>query len=214
MSRKPTRERSRWRSRRPDARAGRPHQTHLEADHLLQLRSRVDERWQEGGSRSSCPNFEGLNSQTISRSSAMSAACALRAKRATSSAMEFLDARRLTGPSLIFDGPGCILDVACTPDEADRSYPVWADNVGRMLEELDWPSAEFASGNCRAASAWRSPPRLTRSMRRRKSTNGPGLPVHSNWAYAERSRTSTKRWRRCAHRDAEEANRRADVADR
>ena len=58
--------------------------------------------------------------------------------------MEFLDARRLTGPSLIFDGPACILDVACAPDEADTLVPVWADNVGRMLEALDWPSAEFA----------------------------------------------------------------------
>ena len=59
--------------------------------------------------------------------------------------MEFLDARRLTGPSLIFDGPACILDVACTPQEADRLIPVWAEHVSRMLEALDWPSAEFAS---------------------------------------------------------------------
>ena len=58
--------------------------------------------------------------------------------------MEFLDARRLTGPSLIFDGPACILDVACTLDEAEQLIPVWAENVGRMLEALDWPSAEFA----------------------------------------------------------------------
>jgi len=58
--------------------------------------------------------------------------------------MEFLDARRLTGPSLLFDGPACILDVACSADEAERLVPVWADNVGRMLEALDWPSAEFA----------------------------------------------------------------------
>lgn len=59
--------------------------------------------------------------------------------------MEFLDARRLTGPSLIFDGPGSILDVRCTPEEADRLIPVWANNVARMLEALDWPSAQFAS---------------------------------------------------------------------
>ena len=58
--------------------------------------------------------------------------------------MEFIDARRLTGPNVIFDGVGSILDVACTPDEADQIIPVWADNVGRMLEALDWPSAEFA----------------------------------------------------------------------
>ena len=59
--------------------------------------------------------------------------------------MEFLDARRLTGPNLIFDGPGSILDVSCTAEEADRLVPAWANNVSRMLEALDWPSAKFAS---------------------------------------------------------------------
>jgi UDP-N-acetylmuramyl tripeptide synthase len=59
--------------------------------------------------------------------------------------MEFLDARRLTGPSLIFDGPGSILDVSCTPEEADRLIPVWANHVARMLEALDWSSAHFSS---------------------------------------------------------------------
>lgn len=59
--------------------------------------------------------------------------------------MEFLDARRLTGPSLIFDGPGAILDVSCTPDEADRYIPVWQSNVARMLAELEWEGTQFAS---------------------------------------------------------------------
>ena len=59
--------------------------------------------------------------------------------------MEFLDARRLTGPNLIFDGPGSILDVSCTPGEAGRLIPVWANHVARMLETLDWPSAKFSS---------------------------------------------------------------------
>src|SRR5210317_543167 len=58
--------------------------------------------------------------------------------------MEFIDARRLTGPNIVFHNVGSILDVSCTPDEADQLIPVWADNVGRMLEALDWPSAEFA----------------------------------------------------------------------
>jgi cyanophycin synthetase len=58
--------------------------------------------------------------------------------------MKFIDARRLTGPNVIFDGVGSILDVSCTDDEAERLIPVWADNVGRMLEALDWPSAELA----------------------------------------------------------------------
>jgi UDP-N-acetylmuramyl tripeptide synthase len=58
--------------------------------------------------------------------------------------MEFLDARRLTGPNVVFDNVGSILDVACTSEEAELLVPVWADNVARMLEALDWPSAEFA----------------------------------------------------------------------
>ena len=58
--------------------------------------------------------------------------------------MEFIDARRLTGPNVIFDGVGSILDVACTAEEGEELVPVWADKVGRMLEALDWPSAEFA----------------------------------------------------------------------
>lgn len=63
--------------------------------------------------------------------------------------MEFLDARRLTGPSLIFDEPGSILDVSCTPEEADLLIPVWANHVARMLQALDWPSAHFASRKLR-----------------------------------------------------------------
>ena len=59
--------------------------------------------------------------------------------------MEFLDARRLTGPSLMFDGPGSILDVSCTQDEAKRLMPVWAEHVASMLEALDWPSAKLSS---------------------------------------------------------------------
>ncbi|MDX2410985.1 MAG: Mur ligase family protein [Woeseiaceae bacterium] len=57
--------------------------------------------------------------------------------------MEFLDARRLTGPSLLFDGPGAILDVLCSKDEAQRLIPVWRKHVERMLTELAWESSEF-----------------------------------------------------------------------
>jgi cyanophycin synthetase len=59
--------------------------------------------------------------------------------------MEFLDARRLTGPSLIFDGPGSILDVSCSAEEADRLIPVWQSNVERMITELGWDDAHFAA---------------------------------------------------------------------
>jgi cyanophycin synthetase len=59
--------------------------------------------------------------------------------------MEFLDARRLTGPSLLFDGPGSILDVRCTEAEARRLIPVWEAHVRRMLEELAWDDCELQS---------------------------------------------------------------------
>ncbi|MGI9270556.1 MAG: Mur ligase family protein [Woeseiaceae bacterium] len=58
--------------------------------------------------------------------------------------MEFLDARRLTGPSLLADGPGTILDVACTPDDADRLIPAWTKHVERMLADLGWSDCEFS----------------------------------------------------------------------
>jgi len=59
--------------------------------------------------------------------------------------MEFLDARRLTGPSLLADVPGAILDVACTAADADRLIPVWIRHVERMLVDLDWTDSEFSS---------------------------------------------------------------------
>ena len=45
----------------------------------------------------------------------------------------------------MFDGPGTILDVSCTSEEARALLPVWANHVARMLEALDWPDARFAS---------------------------------------------------------------------
>jgi len=59
--------------------------------------------------------------------------------------MEFLDARRLTGPSLLFDGPGAILDVLCSEDEARRLIPVWRKHVERMLSQVGWEGCEFQS---------------------------------------------------------------------
>jgi cyanophycin synthetase len=52
--------------------------------------------------------------------------------------MELLDARRLTGPSLLADGPGAILDVACSPADAGRLIPVWKQHLTRMLADLGW----------------------------------------------------------------------------
>ena len=57
--------------------------------------------------------------------------------------MEFLDARRLTGPSLLANGHGTILDVGCTESEADRLIPVWKKHIEQMLADLAWDACEF-----------------------------------------------------------------------
>ena len=59
--------------------------------------------------------------------------------------MEFLDARRLTGPSLLFDAPGSILDVQCDAEKATQLVPVWEKHVRHMLDELHWQGCEFES---------------------------------------------------------------------
>lgn len=72
--------------------------------------------------------------------------------------MEFLDARRLTGPNLFLNGPGAVLDVRCTEDEANRLVPIWKQNVRRMLDAVGWGWARthtrhFSSGVSMAFSA-------------------------------------------------------------
>ena len=59
--------------------------------------------------------------------------------------MQFLDARRLTGPSLLFDGHGSILDVACSAEEAEQLAAAWRRHVDRMLAELGWQDVELAT---------------------------------------------------------------------
>lgn len=52
--------------------------------------------------------------------------------------MEFLDARRLTGPNLLWDRAGSILDVRCTPEEADAVIRSWQQAVRPMLDAVGW----------------------------------------------------------------------------
>ena len=58
--------------------------------------------------------------------------------------MEFLDARRLTGPSLLADTPGAVLDVACDAKDAEALVPVWTAHVERMLEDLGWDDSNLS----------------------------------------------------------------------
>ena len=56
--------------------------------------------------------------------------------------MEFLDARRITGASLLWDKPGSILDVRCAPEETRALIPVWEGSVRQMLDAVGWGSEE------------------------------------------------------------------------
>ncbi|MDH4072895.1 MAG: Mur ligase family protein [Gammaproteobacteria bacterium] len=54
--------------------------------------------------------------------------------------MEFLDARRLTGPNIFSSKAGAVLDIACTADEAGRLLPYCEGEMRRMLEAVHWGS--------------------------------------------------------------------------
>jgi UDP-N-acetylmuramyl tripeptide synthase len=56
--------------------------------------------------------------------------------------MELLDARRITGPSLLWDKPGSIIDISCTAKEAHALTRVWEQHIRRMLEAVGWGEEE------------------------------------------------------------------------
>ena len=59
--------------------------------------------------------------------------------------MEYIDARRLTGPSLLWNKPGTILDVRCSDEEADQLIPFWDTNIRRMLNAVGWEDESTCS---------------------------------------------------------------------
>lgn len=64
-------------------------------------------------------------------------------------AATILDSRRLTGPSLMLDRAGAILEASLDGVAADAFAAEWARALGRMLDAVGWP---------RAATAWRAWP--------------------------------------------------------
>jgi UDP-N-acetylmuramyl tripeptide synthase len=58
--------------------------------------------------------------------------------------MKVLDSRRLTGPSLLLDRPGAILDLCLEELDGDRAAPAWRQAAGRLLQAVGWPGEELA----------------------------------------------------------------------
>jgi cyanophycin synthetase len=56
-----------------------------------------------------------------------------------------LDSRRLTGPSLMLDRPGAILDVALDGADPSRAIAAWRDALARLLAALGWAGGAAAS---------------------------------------------------------------------
>ena len=54
--------------------------------------------------------------------------------------MKYLDARRLTGPNLLWSRPGAILDIDCTPGDADRVIAYCEQQILQMLAAVGWES--------------------------------------------------------------------------
>jgi UDP-N-acetylmuramyl tripeptide synthase len=72
--------------------------------------------------------------------------------------MKLLDSRRLTGPNLLWDLEGAILDVALSDEEAGPVTEAWVRQAGRILEAVGWAAEElcvrrFPSGANLALSA-------------------------------------------------------------
>jgi UDP-N-acetylmuramyl tripeptide synthase len=59
--------------------------------------------------------------------------------------MNILDSRRLTGPGLMLDGPGAVLDVRLEEPETDRAIAAWQNATRRLLHAVGWQDETLAS---------------------------------------------------------------------
>ena len=57
--------------------------------------------------------------------------------------MKLLDSRRLTGPNLLWDLEGAVLDVALSDEEACPLTEAWVRQAGRILEAVGWGAEEL-----------------------------------------------------------------------
>ena len=68
------------------------------------------------------------------------------------------DSRRLTGPSLVLDRPGAVLEIHLDDAAAERAVELWRDAARRLLGEVGWAGESlavrrFAGGASLALSA-------------------------------------------------------------
>lgn len=54
------------------------------------------------------------------------------------------DSRRLTGPSLLLDGPGAVMEVRVEEGDLDRAVAAWEQAARRLLDAVGWGSERLA----------------------------------------------------------------------
>ncbi len=59
--------------------------------------------------------------------------------------MTFLDSRRLTGPGLLLDAPGAILEIQLDDPERSRALAAWRRAARRMLDAVGWSGETLAT---------------------------------------------------------------------
>src|SRR4030042_7187568 len=59
--------------------------------------------------------------------------------------MDVLDSRRLTGPGLLLDCPGAVLDVRLGGQDPDQAIAAWRNAARRLLAEVGWADEELAT---------------------------------------------------------------------
>src|SRR5215207_8986177 len=59
--------------------------------------------------------------------------------------MQVLDSRRLTGPGLLLDGPGAVLEARLAEPERGRAIAAWRQWARRLLDAVGWPDEKLAT---------------------------------------------------------------------
>ncbi len=59
--------------------------------------------------------------------------------------MDVLDSRRLTGPGLMLDGPGAVLELRLGGQDPDQATAAWESAARRLLRDVGWADEQLAT---------------------------------------------------------------------
>src|SRR5829696_484044 len=65
--------------------------------------------------------------------------------RLSNPALPVVDSRRLTGPSLLLDRPGAVLEARVEPSQVKAAVAVWERAARQLLQAVGWPDEQLAS---------------------------------------------------------------------